>query len=40
MLGRGGGGFNDQTGPIAFQPAILSPISMIMSNKETMIKVL
>ena len=30
----GGGGFNNQTGPILL-PAILSPISMYMSHKET-----
>ena len=27
--------FNDKTGPISGFPAILSPISMYMSNKET-----
>ena len=34
-LGGPGGVFNDQTGRISCFPAILSPISLYMSNKET-----
>ena len=41
VLGRGGGGFNDQTGPILISSQLsFHPYIMIMSNKETMIIVL